>query len=86
MINRSTIEKLIEIKLVEMSDAFRHQSGDSSMNEVSFEDWFGMMVDIEYNRIKNNRLDRLIKNAEFDQADANIMDIDYNSCRRLNRA
>ena len=85
MINRSTIEKLIEMKLVGMADAFRHQLSDPHMNDVAFEDRFGMMVDIEYTRRKNNRLDRLIKNAEFDQADANIMDIDYNSGRRLNR-
>ena len=72
MINRSTIEKLIEMKLVGMADAFRHQLSDPHMNDVAFEDRFGMMVDIEYTRRKNNRLDRLIKNAEFDQADANI--------------
>lgn len=85
MINRSTLEKLTEMNLTGMSDAFRHQLSDPRMNDVAFEDRFGMMVDIEYNRRKNNRLDRLIKNANFDQPDANIMDIDYRSGRKLNK-
>jgi DNA replication protein DnaC len=85
MINQSTFDKLIEMRLTAMSDAFRHQMQDPKMKEVSFEDRFGMMVDIEYTKRKNNRLRRLIKNAYLDQTDANIMDIDYTSGRRLNK-
>ncbi len=44
---------------------------------------FGMLVDIEYSSRKNNRLKRLIKNAGFDQPEANIMDINYTSGRKL---
>lgn len=43
------------------------------------------MVDIEYCSRKNNRLKRLIRNAEFDQPDAHIMDIDYSSGRKINK-
>ena len=79
MINQSTLDKLIEMRLTAMSDAFRHQLSDPKMNDVPFEERFGMMVDIEYNRRKNTRRKRLIKNANFDQADASIMDINYTS-------
>jgi len=85
MINNSTIDKLIDMRLTAMSDAFRQQISDPRMKEMSFEERFGMMVDIEYSRRKNSRLNRLIKNAEFDQPDASIMDIDYTSGRRLNK-
>lgn len=85
MINNSTMDKLIEMRLTAMSDAFRQQISDPRMNEISFEERFGMMVDIEYTRRKNNRLNRLIRNADFDQPDANIMDINYTSGRRLNK-
>ncbi len=85
MINHSTIDKLIEMRLTAMSDAFRNQLNDPKMKEVPFEDRFGMMVDIEYNSRKNNRLKRLIKGAEFDQPGASIMDIDYSSGRRINK-
>ena len=67
------------------SDAFRNQLNDPKFKEVPFEDQFGMLVDIEYSSRKNNRLKRLIKNAGFDQPEANIMDINYTSGRKLNK-
>lgn len=85
MINQSTIDKLIEMRLTSMSDAFRNQLTDTKMKEVPFEDRFGMLVDIEYSSRKNNRLKRLISSAELDQPDASIMDIDYKSGRKLNK-
>lgn len=86
MINQSTIDKLIEMRLTAMADAFRIQLDDSAMKDVPFEDRFGMLVDVEYTNRKNNRLRRLIKNAEFEQPDASIAAIDYTSGRKLNKA
>ena len=85
MINNNTIDKLIEMRLTAMSDAFRQQMSDPKMKDIDFEERFGMMVDIEYAKRKNNRLNRLIKNPEFEQPDASIMDIDYTSGRKLNK-
>ena len=85
MTNQSTIDKLIEMRLTAMADAFRNQTGDPRLKEVPFEDRFGMLVDIEFSSRKNNRLKRLIRNATFDQPDASIMDINYTSGRKLNR-
>lgn len=36
MINQSTIDKLIEMRLSSMADAFRIQMNDPSMKEVPF--------------------------------------------------
>lgn len=55
------------------------------MKDVSFEDRFGMLVDIEYNSRRSNGLKRLIRNAGFDQPEAYIGDINYTSGRKLNR-
>jgi DNA replication protein DnaC len=85
MINKSTIDKLIEMRLTTMADAFRNQLQDPKFKDVPFEDRFGMLVDIEYDSRKSNRIKRLIKNAEFDQPNANVMDIDYTSGRKLNK-
>lgn len=85
MTNHSTIDKLIEMRLSAMSEAFRNQINDPKMKEIPFEDRFAMLVDIEFSNRKNNRLKRLIKNAQMDQVDASIMDIDYISGRRLNK-
>ena len=71
--------------------SFFHESiplwfNDPKFKEVPFEDRFVvMLVDIEYNNRKNNRQRRLIRNAGFDQPEANIMDINYTSGRRLNK-
>lgn len=86
MTTQSTMDKLIEMRLTAMSDAFRTQISDPKMKEISFEDRFGMLVDIEYSNRKSNSLKRLIRNAGFDQPDAYIGDINYTSGRKLNRS
>ena len=86
MTNESTINKLIEMRLTAMADAFRIQKDDPSMKEVPFDDRFGMLIDIEYASRKNNRLKRLIRKAEFEQSDASVAAIDYHSGRKLNKA
>ena len=47
MTNQSTIDKLIEMRLTAMADAFRIQMDDPAMKEVPFEDRFGMLVEEE---------------------------------------
>jgi DNA replication protein DnaC len=85
MTTQSTIDKLIEMRLSSMAEAFIAQRDDPKMKDVSFEDRLGMLVDIEYANRKSNSLKRLIRNAGFDQPEAYIGDIDYTSGRKLNR-
>ncbi len=86
MTTQSTIDKLIEMHLTAMADAFRLQINESKYNDVPFEDRLGMLVDIEYTSRKNSRLKRLIHNAGFDQPEASLLDINYVSGRKLNRS
>lgn len=86
MINDATINKLIEMHMTPMADAYRHQLSDPTMKDVPFEDRFGMMVDIEYTTRKSNRLKKLIHDAGMEQPDASIAAIDYQSGRRLNKS
>jgi DNA replication protein DnaC len=79
------VDKLLEMRLRAMSDAFLIQMNDAKMQDLPFEDRFGMLVDAEYTTRKNNSLKRLIKDAGFDQPDAHIAAIDYTSGRKLNR-
>ncbi|EFE91233.1 IstB-like ATP-binding protein [Oribacterium sp. oral taxon 078 str. F0262] len=46
---------------------------------------FGMIVDAEYTARKNNRLKRLIRNADFEQPEASVAAIDYGHNRKINR-
>jgi DNA replication protein DnaC len=86
MNNQTTINKLIEMRLTAMADAYRNQIQDTSFDAFSFEDRMGLLVDIEYTSRKNNKLKRLIRAATFDQAHASIADINYTAGRKLNKA
>lgn len=48
MTKQSTVDKLIEMRLTAMADAFRNQCNDPKYKEIPFEDRFGMLVDIEF--------------------------------------
>ena len=85
MTNQVTIDKLIEMRFTSMADAFRIQEDDPSVKNLSFDERFGLLVDVEYTSRKSNRLKRLIKGAGFDQPDAHIAAIDYHSGRKLNK-
>ena len=85
MLEETTINKLIEMRFTAMADAFRSYRADPKMRELPPEDFFGMLVDAEYTSRKNNRLKRLIRNAELEQRTACIADIDYASGRKLNK-
>jgi DNA replication protein DnaC len=85
MMNEATIEKLIEMRLTSMADALRQQMEDNSMEQLSFMERIGLIIDREYTSRKNNHLKRLIKYADFDQSQASIADINYAPARKLNR-
>lgn len=85
MTNRDTCNKLIEIKMSAMATAFELQIADIKIKDMPFEDRFAMLVDAEYNSRKNNRLKRLIRMAEFDQPDASIAEVNYNTGRNITR-
>ena len=85
MTNEATRNKLIEMRLSAMANAFDTQRDDPNMSNLSFDDRFGLLVDIEYCQRKNNALNRLVKHAGLEQKAANINEIDYSSGRKLNR-
>ncbi len=85
MVNETTMTKLIELRLSSMVDAYRRQLEDTSFQDLSFEERFGLMVDTEWARRKNNKLARLIRKSEFHFSDACIEDIEYHADRKLDR-
>jgi DNA replication protein DnaC len=85
MVNQATIDKLNNMRLTAMSESYRNQMNDPSFEGMSFEERFGLLVDIEWTRRKNNHLKKLIHNADFNQNSACIEDIEYHSDRKLNK-
>lgn len=69
-----------------MAERYMDQLRNPEYQELSFEDRFGMLVDIEWGRRKNAKLDRLIRSAEFRDTQACIEDIEYHMDRKLDRS
>jgi len=71
------------MRLNAMADNFTAQLSDSSYSELSFQERFGLIVDSEWARRKNNKLKRLITKADFRYNNACIEDIEYHKDRKL---
>ena len=66
MIRQSTIDKLHDMRLSAMSDAFERQCADpGTYQSLSFEDRFAMLVDREWDKRKSTKLQKFIRDAEF---------------------
>lgn len=86
MVNESTIAKLHEMRLTAMADSYREQLKDTSFRDLSFEERFGLVVDLEWSKRKSNKLIRLIKKADFRFSNACIEDIEYHVDRKLDKS
>ena len=86
MIRQSTIDKLHEMRLSAMLDAFENQCTNPDIyRDLSFEDRFGMLVDKEWDKRKNTKLDKLIRNTEFRYPNTCMEAIEYHPDRNLDK-
>lgn len=85
MTNESTLTKLHDMRLNAMAEHFSEQLHNNKYNDLSFEERFSLLVDIEWARRKSNKLERLIKNANFRYSNACIEDIEYHPDRKLDK-
>ncbi len=86
MVNEATVQKLAEMRLTVMAEAFRAQERDPAFAGLSFEERLGLIVDAEWSRRKSNRLCKLIRDAGFNYPGACVEDIEYHSDRKLDKA
>ena len=86
MVVEQTLLMLRKMKLNAIADEYDRQMGDPQAMSMSFDDRFGMLVDTEYSRSRNNRLARLIKNAGFTDKNACVENITYAPRRELDQA
>ncbi|MBO0603693.1 ATP-binding protein [Sporosarcina sp. E16_3] len=85
MMNQETLRKLTEMKMEAMAELYKQQSKNKDYRTMDFDDRFNLLVDYEYDRRKSNRLERLIKQATFENPTAAIEDIEYHPDRRLDK-
>jgi DNA replication protein DnaC len=86
MLNHQTIEKLRQMKLTGFASELEKQLEDIAFDSLSFEDRLGLLVDMEYDRRHNNKINRLIKQANLSISDAHLEDIQYLTDRKLDQS
>lgn len=85
MLSENTVTKLHEMRLSVMAQSFKEQMKNGNFNSMSFEERFGLLVDSEWTTRKNNRLKKLIKDANYAMNDACIENIEYHNDRNLDK-
>ena len=85
MLNQPTYDKLVKMHMSAMADAYRQQTDDPAVANLSFNERFAMVVDVGYWSRHNNRLKRNIPPAAFDQPHAALTDINYTAGRLLGK-
>ena len=87
MLNNSTVERLRAMRMNAFAAELERQLSDSeSYSQLGFEERLGLLVDSEWNRRQNNKLERYIKNAHFAERGASVEGIEYYEDRHLDKA
>lgn len=85
MLINPIINKLQQLRLNAMANAFKDQLEQPIMTELSFEDRIGLLVDVEVTARENRKLQARLKKAKLQQS-ASFEDIDFHSHRHLDKA
>jgi hypothetical protein len=85
MLIHPMIERLRGLGLTAMANAFLEMQSQSAADELSREDWLGLLVDREVTARDNKRLGRRLNQARLRQ-NAVIEDTDFRAPRGLDRA
>jgi DNA replication protein DnaC len=84
MLTQPTVDILRKLRLQGLADAYLRQLQDPRMNELSFEERFGLLVDHQWTERQNRHVAKLLRNAKL-KVQANPEDIDYSAPRELDR-
>lgn len=78
-----TISKLNEMRLTGMSRSFEERRIKPDHKDLSFEEFFSLVVDDEYVYRKNKRLKRLLKRSKLKISSACLEKVDYTQQRGI---
>src|SRR4030042_5263193 len=82
MLNQALFDKLIQLRLPAFRTGLLEQQTNSKYAELSFEERLAILVDLECTRRHSNRIQRLVKAAEF-PLPAAVEDLDLAPTRGL---
>lgn len=84
--SRSTRDKLYGMRMSVMAQAYRDQEGMHGIADRSFDERFAMIVGAEWDLRCIDKRARLLRQAAFSDAEANVIDIRYDIDRKLDKA
>lgn len=85
MLTQHTLDKLHDMKLTAMAEAFTQQLAQPDLQDLSFEDRFAMLVDRQWSFKEDRRINRLLKTARLRDS-ACIENIDFRAPRCLDKS
>ena len=84
MLTHPTLEKLHELRLTAMQNAYSEQLQSTEYDSITFDERFGFIVDREHTERHNRRLQTRLRKAKL-RLNATIEDIDYRAQRGLDK-
>lgn len=81
---QQTIDRLYDLRLQCLAEAYLEQKNWSNLEELTFDDRFQLLVEKEWLNRMEKRVKRRLKNAKLKQL-ACLEDVDYTNQRGLNR-
>jgi hypothetical protein len=85
MLREPTLEKLYDMKLNGMAQAFKDQTHHPAVNELSFDERFSLLVDQQWTWQEERKMKRLLQNARL-KINACIEDIDFKAPRGIDKS
>lgn len=86
MIKEQTLRKLNEMRLYGLAKAFEEKTQRPDHQDLSFEEFFGLLVDEEHVYRRNQRQRRLLQLAKLKFPSACLENIDYKANRYLSKS
>src|SRR3990170_4033508 len=85
MLRQPTLDRLRELRLRGMADAFAVQTESPDAANLSFEERLGLLVDAEWTHRRNSTLTRLLREARL-RLPACPEDVEFGAARGIDRA
>ncbi len=85
MLMEPTLEKLYDMRLNAMAQAFKDQINHPSIHELSFDERFSLLVDQQWTWQEERKMKRLLQNAKL-KINACIEDIDFKAPRGIEKS
>ena len=85
MLQEPTYEKMIQMRLRGLAEAWLEQQKDPDIAQLCFDERLGLLIDAEWLHRENKRMQRHLREAKLRLSSACIEDIDYPANRKLDK-